>query len=119
MPRTKAMTEIKNARIESTNLGFEGHGIFSYMIFLDYGGSGQGFGGYALGGDYAERTITGILTAVGVDNWEDLKGKYVRVSFGNEAAGFGNKIKAIGNIIEDKWFDPKELADQLEDTKFK
>ncbi len=38
--------EIVNARIDSTMLGIEGHGIMTCMIGLDYGGSHQGFGGY-------------------------------------------------------------------------
>lgn len=95
--------EIRNAKIESTMLGFEDHGIFTYMIHLNYGGSGQGFGGYVLGGDYGTNTIKKILEVVGVDKWEDLIEKHVRVE-----AEF-NKIHRIGNILEDEWFDPKVL----------
>ncbi|WP_423258771.1 hypothetical protein, partial [Escherichia coli] len=39
--------EVKNAVITGTMLGVEDHGILSCMIYLDYGGAGQGFGGYA------------------------------------------------------------------------
>ena len=33
-----------NAKITSTHLGQEDHGIFTAWLQLDYGGSGQGFG---------------------------------------------------------------------------
>ena len=118
--------EIKNARIESTMLGTEDHGIFTAYVMLDYGGSGQGFGGYALdtwvgprdgtgarrGTAYGMQWVIEVCRVVGVTKWEDLKGKHVRVD-----ADFG-KIYRIGHIIKDVWFDPaqllteeKELAD--------
>lgn len=44
------------------------------------------------------------MNTVGVENFFSLKDKYVRVAiFGN---GFG-EVRAIGNIISDKWFDYK------------
>ena len=39
---------IKNAKIESTKLGFDRGTIMSCWLHLDYGGAGQGFGGYVL-----------------------------------------------------------------------
>lgn len=48
--------------------------------------------------------IKGILKVADVDTWEELKGKYLRVK--KDDSG---KIIAIGNILEDKWFDPQEL----------
>ena len=42
------MEEIKNAIITGTYLGIEDHGILTFWLYLDYGGSGQGFGGYQL-----------------------------------------------------------------------
>lgn len=95
--------ETKNAIIESTMLGYEDHGILTYFLHLNYGGSGQGFGGYKLGAEYTTKVIEGILKAVGVEKWEDLKGKHVRVNI------LQGKIEAIGHIIEDKWFFPKEV----------
>ena len=47
--------EIVNARIRSTTLGVEDHGIFTAWLNLDYGGSGQGFGGWALDGKPVKR----------------------------------------------------------------
>lgn len=95
------METIKNAKIEGTTLGYESHGILTCNITLDYGGSCQGFGGYKLGGDYTTEVIEGILKAVGVESWEELAGKHVRVKRGE---GYHGKVLAIGNFLEDKWF---------------
>lgn len=80
--------KIRNAKIRSTMLGREDHGIFTFMIFVEFGGSGCGIGGYALDG--YDRTsesmvfsskkleaISKILETVGVDKWEDLPGQYI------------------------------------------
>ena len=94
--------ETKNAKIVSTFLGYEGHGILSCYLTLDYGGSGQSFGGYELkypayGIDFIDK----ILKTVGVESWEDLAGKCIRVK------SEYTKIHSIGNLIEDKWFNPE------------
>jgi hypothetical protein len=80
------MAETKElGRITDTSLGMEDHGIFTFMIMLDFGGKGQGYGGYCLDdrkwvgvtrGTGAGAIIT-LLESVGVSNWEDLKGKPV------------------------------------------
>ena len=46
-----------------------------------------------------------IMDIVGVDKWEDLKDKYIRV----ESNGWGGTIKKIGHITDDKWFDIDEF----------
>ena len=103
--------ETKNAKITSTMLGTEDHGILSFYLYLDYGGSGQGAGGYSLdtpiktGNTFLRRVGTAeglslimeILEIVGVGKWEDLPGKYIRVQ-ADQA-----KVHAIGNVIKDKW----------------
>lgn len=114
--------QIVNARIDSTMLGVEGHGILSCMIGLDYGGTHQGFGGYGMDeplkddtGKFIRRQGTAfgcefirrVLEVVGVERWEDLKGQHVRVKRGD---GWNGEILAIGHIIKDEWFDPKALA---------
>lgn len=122
------MSIIVNARITGTMLGVEDHGILSSMVSLDYGGTCQGFGGYAFDepvfgpggrkmGDFKGRRgcafgmefIRRFLEVVGVDKWEDLKGRHVRVRKTDEWGA----IEAIGNIIKDDWFDPKALAEQM------
>lgn len=113
--------EMKNAKIVSTMLGREDHGIMTAFIHLDYGGSGQGFGGYGfdnpktpgdykagrIGTVYGCEFIRRVLEVVGVEKWEDLPGKYVRV-----VADWGH-VHRIGHITDDKWFDPKALSDEL------
>ena len=106
--------EIENARIKSTQLGIEDHGIFTFFLHLEYDGAGQGFGGYALdewskkaetrvGSGLGIEMIRKILEVVGVDNWEDLPGKYIRVEHDNMG------VYQIGHITKNKWFSPKEL----------
>lgn len=105
---------ILNAKIKYTTLGFEDHGILTCWLHLDYTeNSGQGFGGYGLD-NYSETAkkriphvncglfIQRVLEVVGVDEWEKLKGQYVRVRIEN------GLVVAIGNILQEDWFYPKE-----------
>ena len=82
--------ETKNAVIESTMLGIEDHGIMPCFLYLNYGGSVQGFGGYGLDGfDKAKAKRVGtawgmefvrrVLETFEVDSWEKLYGKHCRV----------------------------------------
>ena len=96
--------EIKNAKITGTSLGNDDRGP-SFWVFVDYDAGGQGFGGYKLGGKFTDYVIMGILNAVGVDKWEDLKGKPIRVK------GDNSKIQAIGHYLKDQWFDPSEFSE--------
>lgn len=105
--------ETKNALITGTMLGIEDHGIMSFMLYLSYGGCGQGAGGYALDTPVKENgkflcrigtaeglsMIMRILEVVGVGKWEDLKGKHIRVKADLSA------VHAIGNILKDDWLD--------------
>jgi hypothetical protein len=110
---------IQNARITGTMLGVEDHGILSAFVHLDYGGTGQGFGGYSLDATPAERSahskrrphaacglfVARVLEVIGVDTWEELKGKSVRVRTED------GLVVALGHYLLDKWFEPRvELA---------
>lgn len=90
-----------NARIDSTFLGREDHGIFTAFLYLDYGGGGQGFGGYVLKDKYAYVFVSRVLETVGASSWENLPGKHVRVCVEQ------GKALGIGHIIEDKWYFPE------------
>lgn len=105
--------EIKNALITSTMLGLEDHSIMSCMLHMDYGGSGQGFGGYALdvycptakkrvGHAACGEFIKRILDVLEVSSWEKIPKTYCRV----KSTRF--QIHAIGHITKDKWFNPEE-----------
>ena len=104
------MSEINNAKIVSTTLGVEDYGIMSSFLHLEWEGAGIGFGGYRLGGESGMAYIEEILNVVGVDKWEDLKGKYVRV----DSEGLGGKALGIGNIIKDTWLYHEEFFKKFE-----
>lgn len=106
------MMEIKNATITSVDIDTE-RGL-SMWVNLDYGGSGQGFGGFMLynkksweknnehNKNYAGHFISRVMEVVGVDSFQKLKGKAVRVK-----ADHGS-VKSIGNFLKDEWFTPSE-----------
>ena len=110
------MKMIKNARITSTMLGREDHGIMTFMIYIDAGDFSCGIGGFCLDEfDPAKQTrvfraksmeaISKVLEVVGVDKWEELPGKYIRF----EDNGWGSTVTKIGNIIDDKWLDMRKF----------
>lgn len=104
--------EIRNAIITKAYLTTEDHGVLSGWLSLDYGGSGQGFGGHVLAvnpdsphwpgkANYCGVWITRVLECAGVTKWDQLVGKTIRVRCCH------HKIEAIGHIIKDKWFFPE------------
>ncbi len=108
--------EIRNAKITDTFLGREDHGILTFVIHVEFGGCCCGIGFYAL--DHYDRELTKrvfspksmeaisrILETVGVDSWEELQGKYIRI----KEKGWGQTIDEIGNLMDDKWFNLKEF----------
>lgn len=104
--------EIKNAVIESVSLGFSDRGFLDCWLTLNYGGSGQGFGGYTLylpkSWDHhkidspAGHFLFRCMEISGVEKWENMKGRTIRV----KATHCG--IKAIGHIVKDDWFCPSD-----------
>jgi hypothetical protein len=102
--------EQENAIIKSISLTISDHNLLSAWLYLDYGGSGQGFGGYSfyLPKSFKHHKIESVaghfifrcIEIAGVEKWEDIPGKAVRVKFEH------NKVHEIGHIIKDDWFNP-------------
>lgn len=108
--------KIENALIESIDLSMANHGCLTLRMDLKGCGWGVTYGAYCLGkgylgaeDDFFEGSAAGmeylirIMDTVGVERFQDLKGKYVRVA----TKGLGCIVNIIGNIIKDKWFDAK------------
>lgn len=115
--------EIVNVKITNTRLGYEDHGILTVSITTEAESRGQGFGGYALdayvkdkdrrvGTDYGMEFVIKIMNTLEVENWEDVKGQFIRIDASH------TKIHGIGHLLKDKWFYPdedpdlKEMADE-------
>lgn len=114
--------ELLNAKITNVSLNMKNHGCVTLDICLDGHGWGVVYGGYCLGKGYlgAEdnffkgsaqgmEAIIRIMDTIGVDDLDDMMGKYVRVA----SKGLGSSIKIIGNIIEDKWFDYESFFEDV------
>lgn len=113
---------ISNAHITNVSLGYEDHGILTFGLTLEIaGGGGCIFGGYALDNYNKElkkripsasamKCITEIMRVVGVKNWEDLNGKYIRIVDN----GWGSTVDTIGNLMKDEWFNIKEFFNNEE-----
>lgn len=109
---------IENALVEKVDLSMADHGCLTLAMTLQGGGWGVVYGGYCLGkgylgadDDFFDGSAAGmeylmrIMDTVGVERFQDLKGKYVRVA----TKGWGSQVKIIGNILKDKWFDAEEF----------
>ena len=119
------MSQYQNAQIDYAKLGFQDHGIFTVSLGLDLGGSHIGFGGYALDeykpgveteGRRMDKTGVGtefikkVLDTVGVEDWSELKGKYVHIE---REDGWNGKVTGIRNILdENKWFRPEQWFEE-------
>jgi hypothetical protein len=115
--------EIKNAKITNISVSMEDHGCLTFYITLDGGAWGCTYGGYCMGKGYLGakefystdaglEILMRIMDTVGVEKWEDLKGKYCRV----KTEGWGGTIQAIGNILTNKWFDIEEFYSNYNNT---
>lgn len=106
--------EERNAIIKSASIRNDDHGLLSAWLELDYGGSGQGFGGFALylpadfthhdpsGPNYCGHFIWRVMEIADVSEWGKLTGKTIRVRCEH------SKVHAIGHIVKNNWFSPSE-----------
>ena len=109
--------EIRNAIITSTRITIADHGILTFYLDIEGCGWSCSYGGYCIGKGYLGakefsvdrgeglEAMMRIMDVVGVDTWEDLAGKLVRVKMED----WGSPINVIGNIMEDKWFNIEEF----------
>jgi hypothetical protein len=116
---------IENARITKADLSMADHGCFTLSIVLDGNSWGVVYGGYCLGHGYlgandfdgsaaGMESIMRIMDVVGVERFQDLQNKYVRVA----TKGWNGPVKIIGNVLKDQWFDIETFfADKKEDNK--
>ena len=106
--------EIRNALITRVDLSMAAYSCLTLELTLEGDGWGCVYGGYVLGKGYigadddfwkgsarGMESIMRIMDIVDCERFNDLKGKYVRVS----TKGWGECVKIIGNITKDKWFD--------------
>lgn len=99
--------ELDLGLIERTMLGWEDHGIFTFVLRLNFGASEQGAGTLALGSQQginpvALPLIVAVMKVVGVDEWEHLKGKRVyalRPHPGDFIRGLANGIHPEANYL--------------------
>ena len=115
---------IKNAKITRTFLGREDHGIMTFSIHVHTDAYDVGVGYYAIDGYDREtksrnftakglEAISKIRDVVGVDTWEQLPDKYIRI----KDDGRGSTIDEIGNLIEDKWFNLRDFFTEKGEEK--
>lgn len=106
------MMEIKNAIIKSAVIDTGDRCLLTAWLHLDYGGSGQGFGGYALylPKSYTHHNLESVaghfifrcMEIAEVESWDKLVGKTIRVK-----ADHG-KVYEIGHIVKNDWFNPSK-----------
>lgn len=103
------MIREQNAVIESATIT-SADGVLTASLRLDYGGTGQVFGGLVL---YLPKSYTyhainsgaghfifRCMEVAGVTAWERMAGRTIRVRADHSS------IEAIGHIINDDWFYP-------------
>lgn len=104
--------ELKNAKITDVSLTMGNYGCLTLWLVLNGNGWATSYGGRCLGHGYlGSEEFTGspngieylmrIMDVAGVESWGNLKNKYVRVAM----KGWGDSVKIIGNLIDDRWFD--------------
>lgn len=116
---------IENGIIESADICFSRGCFLDCNLSLRFDGTGQGFGGWVLGGnpfdtttkaaDHKSQTnlaadfIGGMMAIADVDCWSKMKGKVIRVE---RETDFG-PIIAVGHAVKDRWYRPKERMELL------
>ena len=103
--------EVKNAVIERASLTTDNDGKLMAFIYLDCGKTSPILCGHGLYLPksftyYSLESVAGhfifrVMEVAGVENWDELPGKTIRVRLNN------GTIWEIGHIINDDWFCPE------------
>lgn len=107
---------IDNMYIDKPDLSMQDHGCLILSLPMSGGAICVVYGGYCLGNGYlgadefrgsakGMEYIMRIMDTIGVEKFNDLNGKYCRIA----TKGWGDTVKIIGHITDDKWFDPEEF----------
>ena len=113
--------KIENAQISSADLSMADYGVLTLEMPITGSGWGCVYGGRVIGKGYLGANefkgssmgieyIMRIMDIVGVEKFNEMSGKYIRVA----RTGWGNPIRIIGNLIENRWFDADRF---FENTK--
>ena len=108
--------KIENAKVTHVDLSMADHGVICLEMTLEGNGWGVVFGGLVLGKGYVGAKefngspdgmeyIMRIMDTLNSSKFNNMVGKYVRVA----TKGWGESVKIIGNIINDKWFDAESF----------
>lgn len=117
----------QNALIESASFDTE-RGLSAWIHVKRQDGLSQGFGGYLLYApsswgrpgtpkkpqyNYAGHWIWRTLEIAGVSDWSKLPGRTIRI---RDGGNWNDSIEAIGHIIKDDWFSPRDDFGVMEVT---
>jgi len=104
--------EIKNAVIKSARISLENRAL-TVTLYFDCGDL-KPFPGRAFGlrrvyledigcneKNYAGHFLFRVLEIAGADDWDQLKGRAIRVAINDDC------IYAIGHIVDESWFNPE------------
>ncbi|WP_278864132.1 hypothetical protein [Leyella stercorea] len=115
--------ELKNAKITDVSLTMGNYGSLTSWLVLNGSGWATSYGGRCLGHGYlGSKEFIGspngieylmrIMDVAGVESWGDLENKYVRVA----VKSWGDSVKIIGNLIDDRWFDSDSFFEDTIET---
>ena len=113
--------KIENVQISRVDLSMADYGVLTLEMPITGNGWGCVYGGRVIGQGYLGAKefkgtpmgieyIMRIMDIVGVEKFNEMRGKYIRVA----RTRWGDPIRIIGNLIKDRWFDADRF---FENTK--
>ena len=118
--------KIENAKITGVDLSMADHGCMTLSMTLEGAGWGCVYGGYVLGKGYIGAKpeffeadgngmvyLMRIMDIIESDTFNGMKGEYIRIA----TKGWGDRVRIIGHITKDKWFDAESFFEDLKEDK--